>query len=93
VIHGFITSVSTARFDLLPFSHDSQLLAGTQNLEDGNVRVWQVEDGKLLLTHASETFSWGYSPDDMAFSPDDAAFALLGHQPIGAFFVSICKFK
>lgn len=64
------------RFDLLEFSHDGKLLAGTQNMGNGTVRVWQVEDGKLLLTLASKAFLGGYSPSEMAFSPDDAALAL-----------------
>ncbi|RPI85997.1 MAG: WD40 repeat domain-containing protein [Chloroflexi bacterium] len=64
------------RFDNLEFSHDGQLLAATQYLGDGTVSIWQVEDGKLLISRASEAFPWGYSPDEMAFSPDDTALAL-----------------
>jgi hypothetical protein len=64
------------RFDLLAFSHDGQLLAGTQNLGEGSVGVWQVADGKLLISRTSEAFSQAYSPSIMSFSPDDAALAL-----------------
>jgi WD40 repeat protein len=63
-------------FDILKFSHDGKLLAGTQNMGDGNVRVWQVEDGKLLLTLAPRVSPRDYSPNAMAFSRDDAVLAL-----------------
>ena len=63
-------------FDLLEFSHDGKMLAGTQNMGDGTVQVWQVKDGKLLKTLASKAFPGGYSPSEMAFSPDDSALAL-----------------
>ena len=71
------TLPNSFRFDLLDFSHDGNLLAGSQNMGDGTVRVWRTVTGEQLASLTSKAFPGGYSPSLIAFSPDDAHLAMV----------------
>jgi len=68
----FAKSVFTQRFGTVSsvtFSPDGCLLAG--GIANGNIRIWQVADGKQLLTCQGHT-DWPWS---IAFSPDGQTLA------------------
>lgn len=70
------TLTPARNLDILRFSQDRRLLAGTQFMSDGTVTVWQVEDGQQAASLVSEAFPLGYSPNEMAFAPDDALLVM-----------------
>ncbi len=70
------TLTPAMNLDILRFSHEGRLLAGTQYMGTGTVTVWQVEDGQQAASLVSQGYPSGFSPDEMAFSPDDSTLVM-----------------
>lgn len=71
------TLTPARNLDILRFSHDGRLLAGTQNLGDGTVTIWQVEDGEAAAALRPISVLGEFSPNEMAFSPDGSTLVLV----------------